>query len=289
MATPDPLPFATAAGPVPRTRGWVTRPDCRLYYEVTGPDDAPALIFAHGLGGNYLSWWQQVAAFADRYRCITFSHRGFAPSTMPPGGQQPEHYADDLAALIAELGLSEYRIVAQSMGGWTALGHALRRPAGLKALVLSATAGPFDPRLADPSGGTRLAEWRARAEAARREGDRQGVVPAIGARAAAERPALHLLYRAIGEMNAGFDREALRARLHATRTRAPAELAAVVAPTLWITGSEDYVFPSFVAPELARAMPRARHVEIAGAGHSAYFERAEEFNRILADFLAEID
>jgi pimeloyl-ACP methyl ester carboxylesterase len=289
MATPDPLPFATAAGPVPHARGWVVRPDCRLYYEVTGRDDAPALIFAHGLGGNYLSWWQQVAAFAGRYRCVTFSHRGFAPSDMPPGGPRPEDFADDLAALIAELGLAEYRIVAQSMGGWTALGHALRRPPGLKALVLAATAGPFDPRLADPSGGTRLAAWRARAEAARLDGLRLGFVPAIGARAAGEQPALHFLYRAIGEMNAAIDREDVRARLHAARTRAPAEIAAVAVPTLWITGGEDIVFPSFVAPELARAMPRARHVEIPDAGHSAYFEHAPAFNSILAEFLAEID
>ncbi|MBW8268360.1 alpha/beta fold hydrolase [Caldovatus aquaticus] len=289
MATPDPLPFATATGPAPRVRGWLSRPDCRLYYEVTGRADAPALVFAHGLGGNHLSWWQQVAAFAGRYRCVTFSHRGFAPSSMPPGGPQPERFADDLAALVAALGLREYRIVAQSMGGWTALEHAPRRPPGLKALVLCATAGPFDPRLADPSGGARLAEWRARAEAARREGDRQGIVPAIGARAAAEQPALHFLYRSIGELSTGLDREAVRARLHAARTRAPADLAAVTAPTLRIAGSEDIVFPSFVVPELARAMPRARHVEIAGAGHSAYFERAAEFNRILAEFLAETD
>ncbi len=53
-------------------------------------------------------------------------------------------------------------------------------------------------------------------------------------------------------------------------------------PTLWITGGEDIVFPSFVAPHMAR------HVEIAGAGHSGYFERAEAFNRILDGFLAEV-
>jgi hypothetical protein len=35
--------------------GYLDRPGCRLYYEVTGA--GPAIVFAHGLGGNHLSWW----------------------------------------------------------------------------------------------------------------------------------------------------------------------------------------------------------------------------------------
>ena len=31
---------------------------CDLYYELHG--SGPALMFAHGLGGNHLTWWQQV-------------------------------------------------------------------------------------------------------------------------------------------------------------------------------------------------------------------------------------
>jgi pimeloyl-ACP methyl ester carboxylesterase len=36
-----------------------------LYYETHG--SGPALVFAHGIGGNRLSWWQQVPYFRDRY------------------------------------------------------------------------------------------------------------------------------------------------------------------------------------------------------------------------------
>ena len=61
-------------------RGYLDRPGCRLYYEVCGA--GPFLVFAHGLGGNHLSWWQQVPHFRDRYTCVTFSHRGFAPSRL---------------------------------------------------------------------------------------------------------------------------------------------------------------------------------------------------------------
>ena len=39
-----------------------------VYYEVHG--DGPAVVFAHGAGGNHLSWWQQVPVFARQYRCV---------------------------------------------------------------------------------------------------------------------------------------------------------------------------------------------------------------------------
>ncbi len=123
-------------------RGYLDRPGCRVYYEVEGT--GPMLVFAHGLGGNHLSWWQQVPHFRDRYTCVTFAHRGFAPSSAPPGGPDPDEYAGDLAALVDHLGASDIRIVAQSMGGWTALEYALANPARVRALVLASTAGTIE-------------------------------------------------------------------------------------------------------------------------------------------------
>ena len=80
----------------PRRAGWIERPDARIRYEITG--EGPAIVFAHGLGGNLMSWWQQVAHFAPRYTCVAFSHRGFFPSTAPAEGPDPAAYAADLAA-----------------------------------------------------------------------------------------------------------------------------------------------------------------------------------------------
>ena len=98
---------------------FLDRSDARIFYDVTG--SGPALVFAHGLGGNHMSWWQQVAHFSPRWTCVTFAHRGFSPSTSIEGGPNPADYADDLAALVAHLDLSDFRIVGQSMGGWTAI------------------------------------------------------------------------------------------------------------------------------------------------------------------------
>src|SRR4029453_16856355 len=111
------------------------RPECRLYYETEGK--GPALIFAHGLGGNHLSWWQQVPHFRDRYTCVTFAHRGFSPSSALADGPDPADYVGDPPALVDHLGATHVRIVSQSMGGWSALDYALAAPARVRALVLA--------------------------------------------------------------------------------------------------------------------------------------------------------
>jgi pimeloyl-ACP methyl ester carboxylesterase len=67
----------------PTTSGFLKRPGAEIYYETTG--SGPAIVFAHGLGGNHLSWWQQVPYFARRNTCVTFAHRGFAPSRLEAG------------------------------------------------------------------------------------------------------------------------------------------------------------------------------------------------------------
>jgi pimeloyl-ACP methyl ester carboxylesterase len=266
-----------------RSLGSLQRPDCRLHYEVTG--SGPAIVFAHGLGGNHLSWWQQVAHFAPRFTCATFAARGFAPSSALPGAPDPAVFAGDLAALIEHLGLADVRLVAQSMGGWGAVEYALRHTGRLKALVLSATTGTIDPaRMREPER-SRLSAWAKASEEARADCTRRGIHVAAGMRMAAEQPELHLLYRHIDDMNAHLDKEAIRKRLGALRTRAPEELGAAGCPVLLVAGDEDVVMPPFAADAIAAVVPGARAAHIANAGHSAYFERAATFNRLVGEFL----
>ena len=86
---------------------------------------------------------------------------------------------------------------------------------------------------------------------------------------------------------AKLDKEGLRARMIALQTRPPDDLARLNIPTLFITGEEDVVFPPMLAPALAALMPAARIEEVAAAGHSVYFERADIFNRLVEEFLAK--
>jgi 3-oxoadipate enol-lactonase len=259
---------------------YVDRPDCRIYYEVEG--QGPAIVFAHGLGGNHLSWWQQVPHFRGRYTCVTFAHRGFSPSEPGPANVGPLGFADDLAALIDHLGLPEVRLVAQSMGGWTCLGYALRQPARVRALVLACTVGTvshpdINRVLAAPEWSSAQADLVAR-----------GISPAAGDIMAREQPALEYLYQAIGRMRAGLDMEATRKRLWAMRDTPAAALAALTMPVLCITGEEDVVMPTPAIETLVGLLPKGRLARVPKAGHSVYFERPAAFNRLVDDFFTRV-
>ena len=267
-------------------RGYLERPDCRLYYEVDG--SGPFLFFAHGLGGNHLSWWQQVPHFRDRYTCVTFAHRGFAPSSAPPGGPDPADYAGDLAALIDHLGatrrahrraidgrLGRARVCACAAGSRARAGACLHRRDDRAAPSL----------FADPD---QLPAWERKAAAAASANQANNIHVAGGERLAREQPAAHFLYQEIDALS-GVDKVALRRRLHETMTRPADSLRTLDVPTLWITGEEDIVYPPFLSDILAKLMPNARVAQVQQAGHSVYFERAAEFNRIVDEFLSAND
>jgi 3-oxoadipate enol-lactonase len=261
--------------------GYLKRPDASIFFEVTGA--GPALVFAHGLGGNHLSWWQQVPHFADRFTCITFAHRGFTPSTVEHGAD-PANFADDLEALLDHLGLDQAVLVAQSMGGWTCLEFALRAPKRVRVLVLASTSGTIDFR---QLGRDDLREWATGSEATRAALQRDSIHVAAGRRMAEEQPSLHFLYRAIDALTPGERKDSIRKRLFETRVRPPETLSNLAMPVLFLTGGEDVVFPAAAAAPLARVAPRGRAVSVPAAGHSVYFERASEFNRLVDAFLAE--
>lgn len=267
-----------------RRIGRLARPDCEIHYEVTG--SGPAIVFAHGLGGNQMSWWQQVGHFAATHTCVTFAHRGFPPSSMPRGGPDPADFADDLAALVDELDLARFHLVGQSMGGWTVVEYAMRRTGRLAGAVLCNTTGSIDFKKIPQPWLSRVEDWdkASRASAARLVA--AGIHPGAGERLAREQPSLHWLYRQIDDMGHVLDKDAFRPLLSQLRRRDPSEIATVGCPVLCIVGTEDILIPPFAQEAIASVAPNVRVAYVEAAGHSAYFERAAEFNRLLEGFVA---
>ena len=263
-----------------RRAGRLRRGGAEIYYEVVGA--GPAIVFAHGLGGNHLSWWQQLAHFAPRYTCVAFAHRGFPPSSPVAGNSVPDSYADDLAALIQELNLKDVALVAQSMGGWTCLEYALREPTKVRSLVMASTSGTLDFSHLENA---EVSEWIERSPAALADLQSRGIHPAGGERMGREQPALAQLYWQISEMAPASFREGVRDRIRQLRTKSPSLLASLPMPVLFITGDEDWVFPPAAGPALARIAPKGSAVRVPAAGHSVYFERAAQFNELIGRVL----
>ncbi len=250
----------------------------RLYYETHG--SGPALVFAHGLGGCHLSWWQQVPHFRDRYTCVVFSHRGFGLSSESEPERGVAAFADDLSALIEHLALAEVRLIAQSMGGWTCLAYTLRHPEHVRALVMAATTGTA----ANP-----VLDAIFRHQAVTRRTPDADVHPAAGVRMAADQPALAFLYRELDALSGGVDKESLLRQLAAMRTTPIESVAALTTPILCITGEEDIVVPPAAVVSFASFLPSARLERVSAAGHSVYFERPDVFNNLVDEFLAVAD
>ena len=257
---------------------FVTADTIQLYYEVHGPDPgtAPAVVFAHGAGGNHLSWWQQVPHFSGRYTCVTFDHRGFGQSLEPDDGPGGAAFVEDLRMLLDHLRIERASLVAQSMGGWTCLGFALRYPQRVDKLVMCDTHGGITSE--------EIAQvWSAALQAA--GSLPAGVHPAAGVRMARDQPALHFLYTQINDLNPGRSLTALGALLSAAGTPTTADVRALDIPVLFIAGEEDIVIPPRMLSIAASYVPHASVASVPAAGHSVYFERPAVFNEIVERFL----
>jgi 3-oxoadipate enol-lactonase len=249
----------------------------QLYYESHG--SGPALVLAHGAGGNHLSWWQQVPYFARDFRCITFDHRAFGRSLDGEGEARRGRTAfhEDLRELLDYLGVDEARIVAQSMGGRTAVGFSLRNPGRCRALVLAGTTGG-----AVDDGVRELQDAHRESEVGRLSLMERAVSPELRERAAE----LDFLYRSIAKLNPPRPKDFL-APIPGYRGSSAGRLADADFPVMFVVGEYDAITPPEIIERCNRAVPGSRYALIPGSGHSAYFERPHEFNRVVMEFLRE--
>ena len=246
-------------------------PGARVYYEVHG-DAGPWLVFAHGAGGNHLSWWQQVPRFMRRFRCLTYDQPGWGRSRCD-GDPDPRRFAPDLVALLDAVGVDRAALVGQSMGGWAVLGGALAAPTRVTHLLLASTlAGLFD----DP---TATLLTRAIDAGAGRPLDSH---VALAADFPEREPTRTFLFDGIAAMNPPLGEAFLRA-LIALRIEPP--VAPPRFPVAFVSGDRDRLFPPPLV-ELAHArLPGARATVVPGAGHSVYFEAPDAFNDALDELL----
>lgn len=245
-----------------------------LFYTEYGA--GPALVFCHGVGGNHASWHHQVPFFSRWYRVIAIDHRGFGNSHDLPDSPGRSAFVDDLTGLLDHLGVEKATLVAQSMGGGTALGFALDHPERTQALVMADTLGGI-------TASGRLAR---RLEAVRKATEGLSQADRVVSRAFQERePARTQLYLDIASFNAA-NRFNMRGSAPATPPT-PARLQALAGiPTLFMVGSDDVLYPTDVIEMAHWLVPGSEFQVIPDAGHSAYFERPDAFNQLLFDFLA---
>jgi 3-oxoadipate enol-lactonase len=274
-------------------KGWSNVPHLdlddgfRLYYEVHGPAiGAPGagtpLLFAHGAGGNAMSWWQQVPAFADRYPVITFDHRAFGRSRDIEEGPGRIAFGADLRALLDHLGVARVHYIAHSMGGRSAFGLYSRDPARIASLTYSGT-----------NGGCVDDRYRALKQRLEEDGTLAGSLlkRALKAGFEHEDPAMHYLYHGIRGINPRRSADFLKpsGRMLNYRGSTAQRLVDSGLPILWIVGDHDrVVHPDLIA--IAHDLtPGSRFHLVRDAGHSTYFERPADWNAAVRAFIDDVE
>ncbi len=242
-----------------------------MYYEVHG--QGPAVVFAHPGGGSHLSWWQQVPVFAQSFSCINFDHRGHGLTRDFPGDPGARAYPQDLKELLDHLGIQKAALIGQSMGGWTSIGFASTHPERVSALVLG-----------DSTGGVKTPAINQHMDSMRNVSPRQIWAGAYTAQFAEQKPAHRFLYHEITAFNVPKPIN-LGAQFEVEYQVEP--IVAHKIPALFIVGEDDVLMPPSLIEEVARLLPGSRVVKIPGAAHSGYFEKPDEFNRIVLEFLRE--
>ena len=243
-----------------------------LYYETHG--QGSPIVFAHGVGGNHLIWWQQVPFFSRHFKCITFDHRAFGLSADRPNGPGPKAFVEDLRSLLDHLGIEKTFLVAQSMGGLACLGFALAYPERCLGLVLGSSTGAI--------GEDNVAGALKRHKSPGDTRDRFAAASFVD-----NQPELTHLFLEISALNPPRPTN-FTAIFRSGEGPKARDLKRLLAPTLIIGGEHDVVVPNEVLDKCHQLISGSRLVIIPGAGHSTYYEKPHKFNRLVADFFDSI-
>jgi len=254
--------------------------EIEIVYEKYGKGEP--VLFIMGLGGTKELWEPQIEGLRDRFQVIVFDNRGVGESTIPKSAWTMADMAKDAVSVLDAEGLREAHVVGASMGGMIAQHVALDHPERVRRLALCCTtAGTFvaPPKpeifslLLDVKGKTR--------EEVARNSLRLMFTPETVASEKALCEHLMALSIRYAPPARGFAYQIQAVTLHDTLRRLPELLS----ETLVVTGDRDELVPPRNSEIIAQAIPNARLVVVPGTSHGFFFDRAEEMNDLVAEFL----
>ncbi|MEZ4380963.1 MAG: alpha/beta fold hydrolase [Nannocystaceae bacterium] len=260
---------------------------CELYYEDSGGHDKPVVVLSHGLLWSSAMFQAQVEALSDRYRVITYDHRGQGRSAVPSGRVVSiEACYRDAVALIEALNLGPCHFGGLSMGGFVAMRIAARRPELLRSCVLMETSA--DPEPLDNVGPYRRLNFVARLFGLRLVADK--VMPIMFGRTFMTDPA-RAAERALWRERLKSNRRSIYKAVNGVIERAGVyhELRRVDLPTLIVVGDEDTATTPEKSRRLHEAIRGSQLVIIDGAGHTSSVEQPTSVSFALRTFLDDVE
>ena len=261
----------------------------RFHYTEWGAAAAPPVVLLHGITGHARTWDDEARLLAERRHVLVLDQRGHGDSDPAPDGDYGDDaLLGDLDAFVQALGLGRVSLLALSLGGRVAINYAGRYPARVERLVVV----DIGPEIA-PAGRARVGTLMATAP--ERFASIEDVITHMRANAPRYTDAMlrHRAQHAVRPLPGGgftwkYDR-ALRDAIRQGRLRVPADLwsqwRAITCPTLLVRGAESDVLSEDTAKRMIDALPAARLVVVADAGHTVPGDQPAVFQALLREFL----
>lgn len=280
-----------------------------LYYEESGPADAPVILLIMGLGTQMIAWSDAfIEGLVDAgYRVIHYDNRDIGLSQRMEGAAAgnliwamfaarfglPLHVAytltdmaQDAAALLDALGIERAHIVGASMGGMIAQLMAVNHPQKVMSLT-SIMSSSGRAGLPGPS-----AELRRRLMVKRPSNPSREEAVAFGVEglkmmsypdpARAPSAFADLVGRAYdrGYYPVGMKRQLLAIIADGSRVE---RLKTIIAPTLVIHGASDKLVPKIASEDIARLVPNAKLEIIDGMAHDLPPSKVSQLVALIAN------
>ncbi|MFD3191619.1 alpha/beta fold hydrolase [Sedimentitalea sp. HM32M-2] len=256
----------------------------RLHFTDLG-EGPETIVFSHGLLFSGRMFDAQVAQLQQKYRCITYDHRGQGGSAVTPDGYDMDTLTEDAAALIRALDAGPCHFVGLSMGGFVGLRLALRHPELLKSLTLLDTSA--DPEPTENRGRYRLLNFVARWFGLRIVVSR--VMPILFGATFLSDPARAPERRKWRDRIVANDRLGITRAVRGVieRSGVTDRLGRIDLPVLILVGDEDVATVPEKSERMQARIPGARLVRLTAAGHSAPIEQPAAVTAEIRAFLRQ--
>ncbi|GAC1321062.1 MAG: alpha/beta hydrolase [Thermoleophilaceae bacterium] len=252
----------------------------QLYYEIHG-EGAP-LLLVMGLGADRLAWALQIPEWSKHFRTVSFDNRDVGQSSYATQPYTIPDMAADALAFADALGLDVFHLVGVSMGGAIAQELALRAPQRVSTLSLCVTWGGWGPL-----GELLTRTWGPLVMRSSDEERIDDLMLRCFSERFFENPSAVSFMRRVMLDNPhlqsaeAFVRQLTACGAHETRDR----LAELRMPVHVVGAEHDTLVPVWKSKELAELIPDSTLTILDAAPHGLNVERAEEFNRVVLEFL----
>lgn len=268
------------------TSRMVRTPSATLHINEAGAPDAPALILLHGSGPGATGWSnfsKNIPVLAEHYHVIAADMPGWGESD--PVTWQDRNHPLNVAQLMDALGIEKASLIGNSMGGGTTIRFGYEQPDRVEKLItMGSSAGA--PGLFGPGG---LTEGLKILQKGYREPTFETMRQLVDVMTFDSSFATDALIQGRADMVAAHP-EHNRNFLDGVGKRAIVELdfarvATITAPTLLFHGRDDRVVHFENSLRLVQLIPNASLVLVNRCGHWLQIEHAEQFNRMVQNFL----